>query len=252
MKIATILPVSYLKLDEFVDYHMCLAHMMGIKDYWDHFEKMAKRGDHVLMDNGAAENGVPLPIEQILGIAEASGVTEITLPDHIRDRDKTLDAHAAAAEIATSYDVKLMGIPQGRSQKQWTECARIMLSCKSYYGIEAIGISKYQHGIWDSRLDAINSVRGLIDSDMEIHLLGCYGDDPTEAYRVEQALPGRVRGIDSGISAIYAQNGQDLIGGYVDRAKPGHHLDFTKTPEFRLLVKNINTWEDLVRYGEKR
>lgn len=252
MKIAIILPVSHLLLDESCDYHMCLAHMMGIKDYWDHFERMAKRGDHVLMDNGAAENGTPLPIEQILGIAEASGVTEITLPDHIRDRDKTLNAHAAAAEIATSYNVRLMGIPQGKSQKQWTECARIMLSCKKYYGIEAIGISKYQRGIWDSRLDAIQSVAGLVESDMDIHLLGCFGEDLTEAYRVEQALPGRIRGIDSGIAAIYAQNGQSLIGGYVNRAEPGHHLDFAKTPESGLLIRNLNTWEDAVIYGELR
>lgn len=252
MRIATILPISCLGLDE-SDYHMCLAHLMGPGPYRDWFAQKASAGEHVLMDNGSAECGVPLPAETLFDLAADVGVTEMTLPDVIWDSARTRELHLQAAELAGSYPVRLMAIPQGRTRREWVSSAEYMLEHADALGIGAIGVSKFQHGVWADRAQAILSVPGLVASDLDIHLLGCWGDDPTEAFRTAAALPdGRVRGIDSGIAAIYAQNGHELMRGPSSRGLPGHHLDFTRDydPVQRgLLVSNIQRWKRAVRTG---
>lgn len=253
MRIATILPTSCLGLDE-SDYHMCLAHLMGPGPYRDWFAQKASAGEHVLMDNGSAECGVPLPAETLFDLATGVGATEMTLPDVIWDSARTRELHLQAAELAGSYPVRLMAIPQGSTRREWSGSARYMLEHADALGISAIGVSKFQHGVWVDRAQAILSVPGLVASDLDIHLLGCWGDDPTEAFRTAAALPdGRVRGIDSGIAAIYAQSGHKLMCGRSGRGRPGHHLDFAQaySPAQRdLLVSNIRRWKNAIRAGE--
>jgi hypothetical protein len=250
LSVATILPTAHLDLDD-SDYHMCLAHLLGDQRYSDWFAARAAEGHHVLMDNGAAEAGIPMEAERLFELATRIGATEMTLPDVIRDSAKTRRLHLAASDLAESYNVRLMGVPQGRTQQEWASCARFMVDCADLLGIGAIGVSKFQYGVWRDRAEAILAVPGLLDSGLEIHLLGCWGADPTEAHRTAAALPdGLVRGIDSGIAAIYAQEGRALLLDGSDRSNdPGHNLDFSRELSGRglkMLELNIQIWRRAV------
>jgi hypothetical protein len=245
MRISTIVPIPHLGIDR-SGYHMCLAHLMSDPTYLNYFKERASLGDHVLMDNGSVETGKPLPDTELFYIAENVRATEMTLPDHIRDKDKTMELHDRASGLVHSHKIRIMGIPQGATQRQWTECASWMLSNADRLGIGAIGVSRFQYGIWPDRADAILSVPGLVDSDLEIHLLGCWGSDPTEAFRTSKILPpGRIRGIDSGIAAMFTQGNARL--GYTDR--PVESLDFNQRLNRRLLEWNIDRWIRMVTRG---
>ena len=65
-KHAFIAPVSYLSLiPEDSDFHLVLAHLMHIKEYATFYKNRSERGDYIIMDNGAFENGVPYNTVQI-------------------------------------------------------------------------------------------------------------------------------------------------------------------------------------------
>lgn len=252
LRVATILPTPHLGLVE-SDYLMCLAPVLGDPDYSGWFSERAREGAHVIMDNGAAEADTPFQAVELFELATRIGATEMTLPDAIRDSAKTRRLHLMAAEHAESYDVRLMGIPQGRTRREWSACAQFMVNCADLLGLSAVGVSKFQHGIWESRAQAIGSVADLVSSDLEIHLLGCWGDDPAEAHRTALELPdGRVRGVDSGIAAIYAQSGRTLADGLGRSDVPGHSLDFSRELSgdgLALLEANVSMWLRAVRAG---
>lgn len=250
MKIATILPTPHLTLEKESDYHMCLAHLMGDEKYADFFAKRARRS-FVLMDNGSVEVGHPMSARDLFFIAKRFGVTQVCLPDMIRDADKTLGLHAEASVVAqTITGISLMAIPQGSTKKQWVSCAESLLRMSDAWGIDAIGISRFQYGIWEDRAEAILAVPDLVDSDLDIHLLGCWGSDPTEAYATASQLPeGRIRGTDSGIAAIFTQAGLRLM----HDQRPKIDLDFSRyydTAQMRsLLLRNVDRYKRAVTEG---
>lgn len=264
MKIATILPTENLGIEARSDYHMCLAHLMNIAEYRKFFEWQVARGAHVIMDNGVVETGQALPIIRLLEIAADVGVTEMTLPDRINDRRVTLHMHKNALELiemcgdlsSQSSQLryshqKVMVIPQGCDQEDWIASVVDMLKlAEEHPNIVAVGISKFCVGekLFKSRLDALNSVPGLLESPLDIHLLGC-PDHPSEIRYIAKELNERVRGVDSGLPVFYTLHRQVMT---TTSVRPvGLELDFDvkfDCNEENLLVRNVRMWKRLITW----
>lgn len=245
MKIATILPIAHLHLEQNNDYHLCLAHLLGDDEYFNFFKAQASAGKFVMMDNGVVEVGKPLTIEELYDLAVEVGVNEFILPDAIRDRGATL----ALSGQAIGYCLKrmrsegrwmnLVAVPQGATAEEWADCVREMLA----WPVRTIGISRFTNAYFPNRLEALRAVPELIASSKDIHLLGCPGD-PAEMADIDRSFPGRIRGVDSGIAAMYTQVGKAMCDG---EPKPVVELDFAGVlPEF-LLKLNIAWWQDRIQ-----
>lgn len=240
MEIATILPIKYLKMREDSEYNMCLAHLMKSQEYKDFFKAQAEKGMFVLMDNGVVETDEPLTIEEIMNIAEEINVTEAIIPDAIRDKELTLERGRIALKYLEDTglidEFQFLAVPQGSTKEEWKECLLEMLN----WSVTTIGISRFVNKYYDSRLEALMDVPELINSDKEIHLLGCAGD-PIEMFEIEKEFPGRIRGVDSGIAAIYAQEGIRMDSG---AGKPQVDLNFdNEDMDVPLLEDNATWWE---------
>ena len=250
LKVATILPVPFLEWERGADYHMCLAHLMHVPEYGQFFARMSNQGRFVLMDNGVVETGLPLPFEELLHIARAFDVTQMTLPDRIRDARATLELHEEAATGVRGRHPTFMAIPQGRNIGEWVSCCQTIIEAAPDWGVRAVGVTKFLEGMVAQRSDAILAA-GLLDSGLDIHLLGTLGDDPTEIFRTNAACKGVIRGADSGMAAIWTQVGQ-VVG---RDPRPKVELDFLthgNMPDVyddRLLRANIRRWKSATTEG---
>ena len=250
MKVATILPTEYLDLEAESDYHMCLAHLLSDDAYRKFFEWQAARGAYVIMDNGVVETGEPLSTHVLLALAKQIGITEMTLPDKLNDRMVTLHLHKHALDyISKISNQRVMLIPQGCNQEDWINSAKDMLAlAKQYSNAGAIGISKFCVGpkLFDSRLDALNSVPELLQSRMDIHLLGC-PNQPGEIHYIDVMFKGRIRGVDSGLPVFYTQMAKILTA---SSSRPKEvELDFNQiftATEIELLKRNIKEWKRII------
>lgn len=244
MKIATITPISHLNLIKNDDYMMCLAHLCRDKTYADFYRDASDRGAYVLLDNGVVETRTPMPSEQILHHAGRTHSDEFILPDTLYDREQTITKGLAGIRVARDqgWTGKLMAVPQGKDVTDWSWCLQSMLE----WDIDSIGISRFVSRYFLDRTEALQYARNLIDSDLEIHLLGCHGD-PLEIWYADQKFPGRIRGCDSGIASIYTQENLHMSDGEV---KPDVELDFKGNLPVSLLKENIAYWEARCR-GEK-
>lgn len=243
MKIATILPTEYLGLEMRNDYHLCLAHLLGDARYGEFFKHQARKGNLVMMDNGVVETGEPMDIHELITLADHHGVHEMVLPDKIYSKQETLMRGGRAMfyfykkRSEMEHDIDLVAVPQGADAREWAICVKEMLE----WPVKTIGISRFIYRYFPSRAEALRSVPELVDSDKEIHLLGC-PNDPREIYEVEQAFPGRVRGVDSGIAAMYTQVGKYAGDG---DPKPDVELDFSNDAlDEGLLQRNVEWWRN--------
>lgn len=250
MEIATIVPSNYLHLVKDDYYHLCLAHLIGKDEEYTLFYQDMKCGPDskfIIMDNGVAE-GETLDIEEIYYKASVVMADELVLPDVFLDGPATVKSSLAALNLLEEFNYKgrIMAVPQGCDYDEWLRCATTLLKDGR---IHTLGIPKNLVKLKGNlgRLRAImdlNLIR-MIDN-VSIHLLGCW-TDPREVgmiYRnIRSVSPGvTIRGVDSGIATIYAQEGLPLIPD--KHPKPKRIVDFAgKDLDEDLLYQNINIWK---------
>lgn len=238
MKIATILPIPHLHIEIDSSYHLCLAHLMHISEYRDFFAtRTTRQGNYVIMDNGVVETGVPMPIQKLIDIAYDCRIDELIMPDQIWDMKETLKLgkDAVHTTLKNRMNLNIMAVPQGNSPEEWKKCLKEMLQ----WPIHTIGISKFVCKYFYNRVEALSIADDLIYSDKDIHLLGC-ASDPYEVFQVESIFPGRVRGVDSGIAAMYTQAGKDMMRVPI---RPKIEMDFNAYLDPAKLSINVNWWK---------
>lgn len=240
MKIATILPIPYLWLEKDSKYHLCLAHLMHRPEYQSFFtNRTSEEGNFVIMDNGVVETGVPMPIEKLMEIATDSKIHELILPDKIFDVKGTLKLGEKAIPVTQGSNLRLMAVPQGRTAREWLTCLREMVQ----WPVQTIGISKFVGKFFYNRYEALSMAwEDLIESDLDIHLLGCTSD-PYEMNLIEQAIPGRIRGVDSGIAAMYTQAGKRMKNVPI---RPKIEMDFNAQLDPMMLTDNVSWWKSRI------
>lgn len=238
MKVATIVPTAYLHLVQNDNYHLCLAQAIGADGrYTDFYRTAAASGDHVILDNGAAEGYMP-SIEELYEKALLINASEMVLPDKffaMRDTLRATDNAINYLEKA-GYKKPRMAVPQGRSLVEWYDCALEMSEW-----VDCLGIPKnlvFLDGPY-GRLKAITALR-LAGVEVDMHLLGCWEDPREVGMLFEHA--GRIRGVDSRIPYLYASEGRSLLPG----SKPAKRtIDFDDTSvSVTLLQDNISRWKE--------
>ena len=162
-------------------YHMALSHLiLESKQYRDFYLRMSERGDFVSVDNGVVEEGEALPIQKVLEAAHAVHAKEVVLPDVLHDSHGTLIKTALALDYLRSHrcldDLQWMGVPHGRTFREWLSCYLTMLDLPD---IGTIGVSMFDHdllpGCRPQILSALEQLN-LIDYAKEYHVLGCWSD----------------------------------------------------------------------------
>ena len=241
MEVATILPTSYMNLEQSNHYHMCLAHLLKSDAYLGFFREKAERGDMLIMDNGIVERGIPLSMRRLLILAAEVGATELILPDCLNDSEQAL-IRGLEAIRSWKGEVDLIAVPQGKSLEDWLRCLNQMLE----WPVKTIGISRFMCSIVGPRINLLKAAPQLLESDKNIHLLGSPGISD-ELLDIHWEYGERIRGVDSGIAAIYAQADLAMVYGV---KKPILELDFDSDRLDRgLLIRNIRYWLHLCGKG---
>lgn len=250
MKVATILPQTYLNHVQHDTYHMCLANLIGepgMEEYTNFYREQANHpAKYVIMDNGLIE-GNPRPISELVAKAKSLQADEFILPDVFRDGIATLEAIDAAYEEACSSDIRMMAVPQGNTLDEWLNCACEIIG--SFREVEVIGIPKVLVDIAgrDGRLLAIEQLTKLSPmlKHKQIHLLGCW-KTPLEVLTIDKASESgiipMVRGVDSAIAYVYARAGIRIDS---DDRPDSNPIDFRggEIENDKLLSKNIRMWK---------
>jgi len=210
-------------------YHMALAQYVLNDERYQKVYKMMHDLDHfIILDNGAAENGVPLDIKDIVKAANLVGADEVVMPDVLDDIDGTLSrTHAALPYIPARYRAM---VPQGKNWGQWTECLREMINM----GCATICIAKRYEALSGGRAEALSIImKNYWAWNHHIHLLGCYR---RPLYEIRSALKmyPQVRGIDTAAPVSFAQH-DDTIGDDTI----WHSLDWDASMEYDRACDNV-------------
>lgn len=235
MQIATIVPTPYLRYTAQDDYHMCVyQEVVKQPKYAEFFKEMAEDpSKYVIMDNGAAEEVNPTAYE-LMKAYEIVKPQEIVLPDMVGDKEITLHRTREAFRIFTdkhlSSEYRYMMVPQGETFTEWCDCLDEMLMLRPY----SVGVSKFMTKILQEELGDGTNVRlelvdmilqrcKVLDVKVKIHLLGCY-NHPREIGEIIKVFPV-VRGVDSAVAYIYAQEGISLKS---EKNRPSSKMKFDK------------------------
>lgn len=245
-KIAQIVPVLHLEQIENNHYHMCLAHLVGDTRYAKFYERMAKEGKFVLMDNGAAE-GSQLSVEELLKMYALISPTEIVLPDTLNDCVDTLRKTLAFAHEYKHLPYRFMGVPQGKDFDEWCACVEVMLREPR---INSIGVSKFLNIATerdDIRFHACAYIAKVASElgrrDVEVHLLGC-DEGPSMVGQIQELFP-IVRGCDSAFAFIATQANVKIDE---DTERPEGEIDFIDgTVPFEELADNMARFENVTK-----
>ena len=204
VKIAVIPPTSLLESYGVLGdkYHLCLSHeVLTNVGYAEFYQRRRREGDFVILDNSAHEQLEGQSLDQLVRAAKYVGPSEIVLPDRLFFGDDTIERSTEAFERLREEfpTTRLMGVPQGRTVKEWLVCLDAFLDL----GVDTIGISK-DYEVWPDGLGAlVELVRGAGEQD--IHLLG-WG---RELWQLRE-LANLVRGVDSAKPVVYALHGVEL------------------------------------------
>lgn len=258
MKVATILPQPYLELVQEDKYVLALAHLLGkpgMERYTDYFLNKGRHEEDafVILDNGLIE-GNPRPIEELVVIALTLNASELVLPDVFRDKQGTLDAIAHACAYLDTPTVSktinkmgFMAVPQGANLEEWLDCAEILLKNPR---ITCLGIPKVLVSIVgrDGRYLALKELVARVGTiEKDIHLLGCW-TTPLEVLTLAKGVSSgdlpAIRGVDSGISYVYARVGMRLNE---DDRPDDRPINFEEGSEInpKILAWNVDYWKSI-------
>lgn len=249
MKVATIVPTPHLDLVQTDDYHLCVVPELRKEgEYLEFYKQQAQQGKFVIVDNGAADGGTA-SIQEVYEYAVEIGASELQLPDVFFDKHNTLCKMYESLNYLAGRDIKcgIQVVPQGKSFEEWIDCAQEMLR---HPGITCIGVPKNLIKIAGA-LGRLRAIRWLVEhtniDGVNLHLLGCW-DDPREIGVIYRMAKGRIplRGVDSGIAAIYAQAQRPLDP--TRYLKPNQPVDFEREVCEELLQYNIKQWKEACRH----
>lgn len=155
MKIAIITGMNYLNYIKEGNIAFALAHqVLTNTKYQSYFKNLSKM--YKIIDNGAAELGESIKPKELLNAARSIDANEIWCPDKLYDCNTTLQMTKNFISLLSVDDKKkfiLVGIPQGRTKRQWLHCYKKMLQIKE---ISVIAISKYSVESFSNDVGTLN------------------------------------------------------------------------------------------------
>ena len=204
MKLSVILPHEYVGLlrARNLSHHMVLAQY--VLEYPAEFWRGEHdRGSFILLDNGVAE-GIQMPFEQVLCLADYIHADEIIMPDVMGDCEQTLSNFLDWRPQVPLR--KRMAVPHGSNWGTWTDCLLNMCDM----GCRSIGVAKRYEAFDGGRPHALQIIEDRhIHWSHDVHLLGCYARPYEEIRRVANQFPW-VRSVDTAAPLAYAQHHVDV------------------------------------------
>jgi hypothetical protein len=185
-----------------LSYHLVLAQYVleGFK-YRDFYKDCHDRGDFIMLDNGAAEEGT-LTIDHLVKAAEDIHADEIILPDVMGEYAKTLDLAFDSYVQSIIPPRKRAVVPQGNNIDEWMTCANYFVENMDF---RTMCIPKHTERFPGGRLKILHAIKSLgWDTDYNIHLLGVWDNPVYEVATVQTEFPW-VRGIDTAAPFAWAQ-----------------------------------------------
>lgn len=133
--------------------HLVLNHLLDDPRYTDYYEKCGQAGDWITLDNSAHEFQSGQPIEDLLVNAIRIRARELVIPDVLFHAMYTVEAGREAFKFldgstlfhACSPTPRLMVVPQGRDEEDWSWCLHQLVDTAQAYGFKdllTIGLSK--------------------------------------------------------------------------------------------------------------
>lgn len=227
-------------------YHLALAlpETFSNKEYVRNYLEARRRGDYVILDNGACE-GQLADSSFLFDMAHKIKPNEIVIPDTLGDYRETIkQARAFIADYSTT-SYKYMAVVQGRTMGDFQRCATQFLSMEA---ITSIGIPRHMMttlNAFAARIDLANWIERKMPKRFEMHFLGANAMWLGEIPSVTKYAP-HVRGIDSSLPYTYTINNLELekLGAFPPRPDKYFELERSlNTAEQVLLAMNIKTFK---------
>lgn len=241
MKVAIIAPIPNLTITRAGTIHLILAHLIKYPAYAQFYRNETK---YKILDNGAFE-GFPLPIEEVVKLAESVGANEIVLPDVMYAGKETIELIQKALSYLKEKGLidkyKWMAVTQGKTEKEWLECFKALHEIPE---INTIAINKlstplaFGGSTSSARLfvTELMDKNGWRDSGKEYHLLGGSNEIINEISK----HPKWIRSIDSSAPIEYGRR-MILLRDAKENLKT--KIDFTR-PALTNMNKNI-IWRNI-------
>jgi hypothetical protein len=245
--------------------HLVLSHLLQYKPYRDFYMERVEKGEYVILDNSAHENGIGEGPGKLLLQALTLMPHELVVPDALDDSRRTVQFSHNAVQSWYGSDgrmqnvnPRLMYVPQGKDPDDWLRCLVELLmlhetacdlGAKSEF---TIGISK-DCGRWEGGLqDLLNRARiDLSDPRCEVHLLGS-GHDYWTAGELGKRF--RIRSVDTAKPFVWAMHDMEMhqVGWpfKLPEHPPARSRDFffreLHLAELSLAQANVNVLRQLV------
>lgn len=234
MKTAVIVPPAYINwaYARRTSYHMALGQwLVKYPTYLYHFTEMHRRGDFIMVDNGAAEpEDERVPFTDVVAFADKVRADEIVLLDVIKDSEATITSTVQSARGI--HPMRRCVVPQGKTWDEWVYClGEIELQLGGKFA--TIGVAKHLEALEGGRVKALKLLRGHRKV-YNIHMFGLYKYPEAEIANALEEY-GQIRGIDSGAPIAYAQYSR-WIGEDVH-----YSLEENTEPDRRFTDLNIDT-----------
>jgi hypothetical protein len=251
MKLANIPPVSMISSAQYTDYQLVLPQIVNqYPKYEDGYRHLTVRGDFIILDNGAAELGSPLPWTKILSAARHVGANELVLPDVYRDPIGTKQAVQAwedydnsVTKLGTEPKYKYMAVVAGHNYQD------IMKLVSWYYNksyITTLGIPRHFVETVDARarIKIAYMINELYPDRFEMHMLGT--NPMWMAELKEFKVLDFVRGVDTSAAFVYAYSGHRVDCGKCF-TRPSFYFDLPeKVIDWTLVLENIKIMEEWI------
>lgn len=263
MRAALIPPIPELPRFQHYGIHLILSHLLKDKRYTRFYRDRRDKGDYLILDNGAHENGAGESPEVLIAKADALGVQELVLPDVLFDRRGTIERTKQMLKwIAgpgwSAYCIagcpRLMVVPQGKDRADWAACLASLLRTWDYWtrlmpgpiSPPVIGISKdydeFRGGLPYMIGHYIEPV--FKDRPCDIHCLG-WPNDLWAIAIIARMFPW-VRSTDSAKPFVYAKNAILLEpGGNIPkypRRDPDYFTEDFTTAQRTLALRNVSVF----------
>ena len=215
MRAALISPTQFLdQVQPFSDYHLVLTHKViyDVK-YRNFYIQRSKAGDHMILDNSAAEmNARSLPLKNVVLAAVLVKPTVVILPDYMFDCMRTLDETVNALRSPQLRfmkrvlpDVKLCAVIQGVDPDEWLACFEALNGDNN--GIDILCVPMLTTQVFGSRVEALEAIAKKVRK--PVHLLGFWHGVPLDEIKREKEFEF-VIGIDTSKPVKLAAQGKTL------------------------------------------
>jgi len=226
MRVALIPPLHRLDDLKLTNYQLMLPYIDGLPTrrnprYCDYYAAAVKRGDYVILDNGAAEGKMD-DWQSLLNLAKYVGATEVILPDVIGDQAGTFRVASAAWHTRDSM-LKYMYVAQGQTMGD------VMLSIDEARQLSpylAIGLPRHLLTTisFDARVQLVRWMNEAFSDRLNIHLLGTNRSWLQEVKYIQRVDRKKyIRGVDTSAPYCYAAFDADMTEDEIDRPDDYFH-----------------------------